>query len=757
MAPVFNSKRAASEWTKLVDDLLAASSSGNSQSTSIDALKQRFGKLEVAINVAPSKLVGNDLRNLAKKVDARLKDVESNTDPKNAAVMRKQLRDEMRSMERGLLQTALKAQTTMGKALLKDSARRQKESQREYAKTTRNQARDIQAILSKQLLEVNERRGTSDSEGLKRLEADLAEGIKALRHDDFKRYKGIADSIKDLKGNYGISDETNDQLKEIEDLVRSTLERKSERRQKIGGAVESVADFVGLGGVVRGVKRVSRGASAIYRGARSVKNATSRGIGAAARAYKACSPGAGLKNSAASALSSLFSRGRSAASDGLDQKAEGSLLRRQVKALEEINSASKKNKRRSSAGVGLKSLFSKGGMLGSLGKLGAKFLGPLIGKLGLLGAAAYGGWQLGSFIYDKFRDEIQDGIEVVVGVVQKGIEFASKGFEWFKEFLDSPLDKIKQIGGKLKDAWDKSVFAKFFSDPGAVISESIMSLEKHLGGLGSRVSLGAKVVSEMSSKALDSVIGVASSAVNMGVDTGKSVAATASSAVTTAQSTVTSGYRSIKDAVGKLFKVAPGVDLDNLNPAVKGNFVSMIEEYKARGGKKPVTINAGFRTFAKQAELHRRDPKRAAPPGRSAHEKGLAIDTNSPEANDLARMGLLSKYGFAQSAPGEAWHLQAKGTASVLASKGIYSADDPSHQGMSSLGVGKGNSTPDVASIAPGSDPVSKGTTGASTTGQLRAPTVGRGSSFQGSVESIPTFSYLDNSFFVMNIGVLQG
>lgn len=45
-------------------------------------------------------------------------------------------------------------------------------------------------------------------------------------------------------------------------------------------------------------------------------------------------------------------------------------------------------------------------------------------------------------------------------------------------------------------------------------------------------------------------------------------------------------------------------------------------------GGRPVSLTDGYRTRAQQEDLYRRKPGLAAPPGRSFHEKGLAIDVN---------------------------------------------------------------------------------------------------------------------------------
>jgi len=99
------------------------------------------------------------------------------------------------------------------------------------------------------------------------------------------------------------------------------------------------------------------------------------------------------------------------------------------------------------------------------------------------------------------------------------------------------------------------------------------------------------------------------------------------------------------------------VDIQNLDPNVKENLLSMATEYKEEEGK-PLPINSAYRSTAKQAELYRKYPGKAARPGTSMHEKGLAIDINTTNVNELKSTGLLQKYGFHTPVKGETWHIE---------------------------------------------------------------------------------------------------
>lgn len=63
--------------------------------------------------------------------------------------------------------------------------------------------------------------------------------------------------------------------------------------------------------------------------------------------------------------------------------------------------------------------------------------------------------------------------------------------------------------------------------------------------------------------------------------------------------------------------------IDQLNPAVKDDFVKFIKDIEKLGYV--VVITSGYRSFQRQAELKKEDPKNAAP-GFSSHNYGTALD-----------------------------------------------------------------------------------------------------------------------------------
>jgi hypothetical protein len=98
------------------------------------------------------------------------------------------------------------------------------------------------------------------------------------------------------------------------------------------------------------------------------------------------------------------------------------------------------------------------------------------------------------------------------------------------------------------------------------------------------------------------------------------------------------------------------------------------EEYKKRTGH-DATITSGVRDREKQTQLYnawvasgKKGPVVAAP-GTSKHETGNAVDIDSKAANEMASMGILSKYGLTRPVAGEPWHTELAGPSGRYPSK----------------------------------------------------------------------------------------
>lgn len=124
--------------------------------------------------------------------------------------------------------------------------------------------------------------------------------------------------------------------------------------------------------------------------------------------------------------------------------------------------------------------------------------------------------------------------------------------------------------------------------------------------------------------------------------------------VTTAGGPLTPGDTSLPGVRTNL----KGVNITSIDPNVLELFSGMAKEYHTLTGK-TIQLNEGFRTREQQEALFRKyGSARAAPPGRSLHEFGLALDINSADTMELDKLGLLRKYGFTTTVGGEPWHIE---------------------------------------------------------------------------------------------------
>jgi hypothetical protein len=129
-----------------------------------------------------------------------------------------------------------------------------------------------------------------------------------------------------------------------------------------------------------------------------------------------------------------------------------------------------------------------------------------------------------------------------------------------------------------------------------------------------------------------------------------------------------------------------GVTLNNVNPNLLKNFYGMVEEYGTLTGKK-VSVNSGFRTFEQQEALRQKYGNRAALPGKSLHEYGLALDVDSNALNEIDKLGLMRKYGFTRPIGGEPWHMEPTG---IQLNPDRYKTDPSGASAAIDAGVGKG-------------------------------------------------------------------
>lgn len=134
--------------------------------------------------------------------------------------------------------------------------------------------------------------------------------------------------------------------------------------------------------------------------------------------------------------------------------------------------------------------------------------------------------------------------------------------------------------------------------------------------------------------------------------------------------------------------VGSGPDIGTVGPTTEATLVSIgygshrlapnaAAAYKAATIKygKPIPVTDSFRTRAQQEECYRNKPDLCAPPGKSDHERGLAIDVDSSKLNldDPALVSALESTGWVRNGKRirtgnggyrpEPWHWAFKGQA----------------------------------------------------------------------------------------------
>lgn len=130
------------------------------------------------------------------------------------------------------------------------------------------------------------------------------------------------------------------------------------------------------------------------------------------------------------------------------------------------------------------------------------------------------------------------------------------------------------------------------------------------------------------------------------------------------------------------------VKLDGLNPQMRQQLLGMIEEYGTATGKK-VPITDGHRTYDDQVRARQRHGAKAAMPGTSIHELGLAVDMDSKTIDEMERLGLMRKYGFTRPVGGEAWHVEPIGIQDNL---DLYRKNPEAATQAVAAGLGRGGS-----------------------------------------------------------------
>ena len=512
---------------------------------------------------------------------------------------------------------------------------------------------------------------------------------------DFEGYRHLSKQLEDVQSTYGVSRGLASRLDDIQGLVQFQQERSARRREKLDHYAESTANFLRVGGLYRGARSV-------YRGTRAVGRAAHRTYGFGMRTAGHIARGA------ASVRKSLAARGLRAGlkvgGNSADDQLEDDLLKRQVRALEDL--AKKSGKPGEST--------QDSGLLDKIGTMitsfGSRFLAS---ALPLLGQAALG---VTALWLGKKADDLlgTDGASM------------KKYHDAFVEFGEKYIPGMSWLDNKLYELGDSN--GRSYAQQGRNIpAEQAAAASARRDAVS-----GANLPSRSTRNRNYS-------------NEGRNYAQGGSEYSHEGRNY---GFNSLSQAAGKLFQVKPGVDLDGVDPAVQSSFLAMAAEYQQRNGGVPLSINSAFRSREQQARLHAQDPNKAAAPGSSYHERGLAIDIDRAGAAELDRLGLLSKYGFSRPVSKEPWHL-----VSSLAESLRYGDANAAIAPGSAAGAPSRRVVPTQASVPPAPTAASAPGGGGATARGGSPTTVSANQ--KGGPGSIPTFSYSDPGFFLMNAGVL--
>lgn len=573
-----------------------------------------------------------------------------------------------------------------------------------------------------------------------------------VRKEMFNKMDQLIDGVGDLP-DY-VKEMFNDEDKKI-DLL---LKRQAEAKDFVKGQNEAMkkfmwkaADKIGYGAFNLG--NVVRGGRAIYNLPKNIKNkynAVSDKIGAARdyvsktiemrRVAKSPIVGDTELNNAAS--------GRDNTGSVLERYAAASeRFRRRL--LDRFGKKRDENKPKTEEDKGLLQgaldFFGKGGFLKTLLGLAAK-----VSAVAIAGAVGY--W-IGTKIYEKIGPALGKRIDNVMGLdeaarnatrpvilnTQDNFTRAAK--------IEADLQKVgTKVSGADKDwyadyAYDNKDQAKDMGSYKPSKTMQNINAKKAAGGGGGRGSVNPPAASSV---ALPDVGGA-----------GGGGASASPSAVQPSSITPVSTGGQISDALGKTISTSGNVDVANLNPAMGQNLANMANEYFQATGKK-LQINSGFRSPEDQAKLFKSMPAgMAAKPGSSLHNYGLAVDVQSSQANELANLGLLEKYGFVRPIPNEKWHMQPAGVTVAAAKSGVFSADAPSNQGAGTqVAQGKPSSV-SVASAEPRIPVTAESGTGNGGGGGGGTQTASVSGGSKKSTSDIPTFDTSDGMLTGMNIGVI--
>ncbi len=289
------------------------------------------------------------------------------------------------------------------------------------------------------------------------------------------------------------------------------------------------------------------------------------------------------------------------------------------------------------------------------------FTNPIGIAVAIVGTIGYGIYKY--FTDDEFKDTVDNLFETAKKFIAE--KFGQAGDLFSQYIVDPVVNFLSGVKEKVLD-WMISVLKPYENTPiiGKIIKPSVEALEK----MKSTPTITAADQKEATSET-SRLAGRYPAAAD------KQTAATPEQ--NAALEADITKYVNLKDS---------SIDLAGMDPAVKKRLAAVSYEYFNSTGKK-IQINSAFRDPKEQAELFAKyGSPRAARPGKSKHEVGLAVDMNSADANQATSLGLFDKYGFQRPIASEPWHVEAKEARNSV-------ADNPTNPGQAVLVSNAGKPT----------------------------------------------------------------
>jgi hypothetical protein len=390
------------------------------------------------------------------------------------------------------------------------------------------------------------------------------------------------------------------------------------------------------------------------------------------------------------------------------------------------------------------------------GKVGP-FLAAAVPFLAVAGAA-YAGWKLGSALYEKYSLQILEVLDEVTGknrqankdaAEKRAADAASAPQDVSKAATMAATGNMRKRGLHGTQGFAASVATNATAVP-SILPTSETAVPAAKAGTRTTVPTGVKAGPASTGSTPPKSEPTTTPVVTpppIGTGTSRT-----EGPISTGDTSKNVGGAAVSSMMGKTMTASGDVDVQGLHPGVQKNLAGMASDYKEQTGKKLI-INSAYRSQEEQANLYRTLPEgRAARPGRSMHNYGMAVDISSSQGNELEQSGLLSKYGFARPIKSkEPWHLQPAGVSLAAAKAGVFSADAPEDQGQKPQ-------TRVAAIPAPQSFDVPEKLTdtvqGPGGEGSGGGNNRTAGANTKVGVNDIPTFETSDGLLLALNLGV---